>query len=123
MEIERLEYKVVLEAPPDTEILARTAHLDMATAAYLTALTRYPKRNVQLRHGARVVRQHDGEPQPEPPKGPDVKAWSAHLIGGKRLRLVGYLEAATEAAAAETAVSLFRLSEPERRRLAVARRR
>lgn len=123
MEIERLEYQVVLEASPDTEILARTAHLDMATAAYLAALTRYSKRNVQLRHGSRIVRRHDGEPHPEPPKGPDVKAWSAHLIGGKRLRLVGYLEAATEAAATEAAVSLFGLSELERRRLAIARRR
>src|SRR5262245_1417107 len=36
-----------------------------------------------------TLKRHDGEPKPAPPPEPDVKSWSAHLIGGKRMQLMG----------------------------------
>jgi hypothetical protein len=47
----------------------------------------YPLRNVQLRQGEQVVQRHDGKPKPEPPKDPNLKKWSAHLIWAIRARL------------------------------------
>jgi hypothetical protein len=109
----------------DTEVLARIAHLDLAGPAYSAAVLRYPKRNVQLRHGARIIERHDGEP-PRPPlveRDPNLKSWSAHLIGGKKMQLLGYIEAVSEAAALERAVVLFSLDDAQRKRLAVNPRR
>jgi hypothetical protein len=39
-----------------------------------------------LRQGARIIKQHLGEPVPAPlvkPDDPNLKRWSAHLIGGR----------------------------------------
>jgi len=41
-------------------VLARAASLDVASAAYMAAVLKYPKRNLALRHGARIVKRHDG---------------------------------------------------------------
>jgi hypothetical protein len=62
---------------PDTEGLGRLASLDIAGAAYLQAIVEHLLRNIQFRQGARIIKRHDGEP----PKGPNLKSWSAHLIG------------------------------------------
>jgi len=61
-----------------------------------------------------ILRRHDGEPRPEPPPDPIWRRWSAHLIGGKKMALLGFIEAVTEAAAIETAVALFERSRTER---------
>jgi hypothetical protein len=53
MELECLEYKIVMEDRRDTEVLGRLANLHMATAAYMAAIARYPKRNITLRQGTR----------------------------------------------------------------------
>jgi len=45
MELESLEFKVVMDDGPDTEVLARAASLDIASAAYLAAVLKHPKRN------------------------------------------------------------------------------
>jgi hypothetical protein len=67
----------------------------------------------------RIIKRHDGELKPEPPKDPNLKRWSAHLIGGKEMQLLGFVEAVSEPAAIESAVALFALDEQKRRRLAV----
>jgi hypothetical protein len=68
MEREALDYKIVMDDGPDTEVLGRLASLDIASAAYLQALVKYPQRNVQLRQGEHTIKRHDGEPKPESPK-------------------------------------------------------
>ena len=107
----------------DTEILARPASLDIAAAAYMAAVAKHLLRNVQLRQGAQVIKRHDGEPQPEPPRDPNLKSWSVHLIGGKKMQSLGWVEAVSEAAAIERAVVLFALNDERRKRLAVNLRR
>jgi hypothetical protein len=123
MEYESLDYEIVMDDGPNTEVLGRLASLDIASAAYLQATVKYPLRNVQLRQGAHIIKRHDGEPKPEPPKDPNLKSWSAHLIGGKKMQLLGFVEAVSEPAAIETAVALFKLDDQKRRRLAVNLRR
>jgi hypothetical protein len=86
---------------------------------------KYPNRNVYLRHGARIIERHDGEP-PAPPlvqRDPNLRSWSAHLIGGRKMQLLGYLEAVSETAAIERAVVLYGLDDQKRTRLAVNLRR
>jgi hypothetical protein len=95
MEHESLDYKIMMDDGPDTEVLGRLASLDIASAAYLQAIVKYPLRNVQLRQGEQIIKRHDGEPKPEPPKDPNLKRWSAHLIGGKKMQLLGFVEAVT----------------------------
>jgi hypothetical protein len=70
---------------PDVEMLGRLAYLKLASAAYL-AVVKYPLRNIQHRQGARIINRRDGEPRPEPPPDPNLKSWSAHLIGGKKMQ-------------------------------------
>jgi hypothetical protein len=105
---------------PDTQVLAWIAHLDLAGPAFLAAVFKYPKRNIALRQGARIIKRHDGEPAPPRlvERDPNLKSWSAHLIGGKKMQLLGYLEAVNEAAAIEQAVVLFSLDDERRKRLA-----
>ena len=122
MEIESLEFKVVMDDGPDTEVLARAASLDIASAAYMAAVARHPNRNVQLRHGMRIVNRHDGEPKPEPPRDPNLRSWSAHLIGGSKMQLLGFVEAVDEAGAIDAAAALFGIDGARRKRLAVNRR-
>jgi hypothetical protein len=126
MEHESLIFKIVMEDGPDLEILARVSALDVAGSAYMASIAKYPKRNIQLRHGARIIERHDGAPLPPPPiepRDPNLKSWSAHLIGGKKMQLLGYLEAVSEPAAIERAVVLFNLDDERRKRLAVNLRR
>jgi hypothetical protein len=123
MEHESLEFKIVMDDGKDVEVLARVASLDITSAAYLQAIVKYPLRNIQLRQGARIIKRHDGEPTPELPKAPSLNSWSAHLIGGKKMQLLGTLEAVSEAAAIEAAVALFGLDDQKRSRLAVNLRR
>ncbi|MBO0753780.1 MAG: hypothetical protein J2P53_16800 [Bradyrhizobiaceae bacterium] len=61
--------------------------------------------------------------RPEPPKDPNLRSWSAHLIGGKKMQHLGYVEAVTEAAAIEAAVALFGLNDERKKRLAINLRR
>ena len=37
-------------------MLGRLARLDMTTAAYMAAIARYPKRNIALRDGGRIIK-------------------------------------------------------------------
>jgi hypothetical protein len=103
MEHESLEYKIVMEDGQNTEV--RPARWPRhRSSAYLAAVTKHPNRNLALRQGARVIKQHDGEPKPEPPRDPNLKSLSACLIGGQAQ--VGHVEAADERAAIEAAVAL-----------------
>ena len=47
---------------PDTEVLARAASLDIASAAYMAAVLKHPKRNLALRHGARIIKATRASP-------------------------------------------------------------
>jgi hypothetical protein len=123
METENFQYEIVMDDGPDTEVLGRLAHLELASAAYQAAVFKYPLRNIQLRQGAQIIKRHDGEPRPAPPPDPNLKSWSAHLIAGKKLQLLGYLEAVSEGAAIDAAVALFNLDDQKRKRLAVNLRR
>jgi hypothetical protein len=123
MERESLEYKIVMDDGGDTEALGLLASLDLAGAAYMAAVAKYPDRNIALRQGARIIKQHLGEPKPEPPRDPNARSWSAHLIGGRKMELLGTVEAVSEAAAIEKAVVLFGLDDHKRKRLAVNLRR
>jgi hypothetical protein len=89
MEHESLDYKIVMDDGSDTEVLGRLADLDIAGAAYLRAIVKYPLRNVRLCQGEQIIKRHNGEPKREPPKDPNLKRWSAHLIGGKKMQLLG----------------------------------
>jgi hypothetical protein len=51
METERLEYKLVMDDGPDTEVLGQVAHLEIGAAAFMAAVAKFPNRNIQLRHG------------------------------------------------------------------------
>jgi hypothetical protein len=119
METGNLQYEIVMEDGPDAEVLGRLAHLELASAAYQAAVVKYTLRNIQLRQGAQIIKRHDGEPKPEPPRDPNLKSWSAHLIGGKKMQHLGYVEAVSEAAAIEAAVALFGLNDERRKRLAI----
>ena len=123
MELESLEFKVVMDDAPDTEVLARAASLDIGSAAYMAAVLRYPKRNLALRHGARIIKRHDSEPKPEPLRDPNLRSWSAHLIGGSKMQLLGFVEAVDEAGAIDAAAALFRIDGARRKRLSVNLRR
>jgi hypothetical protein len=72
-----------------------------------------------------IIKRHDGEPKPEPPVEPDpnLRSWSVHLLGGKKMQSLGVIEALSEAAAIERAVVLFALDDERRKRLAVNLRR
>jgi hypothetical protein len=119
MELESLDYKIVMEDGRDTEVLGRLAHLDMATAAYMAAIVRYPKRNIALRHGAHIIKRNDGEPRPEPRRDPNARSWSVYFIGGKRMERLGIVDALDETKAIEAAAEVFRLDNLRRKRLAV----
>jgi len=119
MELESLEYRVVMEDGRDTEVLGRLANLHLATAAYMAAIARFPTRNIALRHGARIIRRNDGEPKPEPRRDPKARSWSVHFIGGKRMERLGTVEAVDETTAIDTAAALFGLDKLRRKRLAV----
>jgi hypothetical protein len=121
MEHESLNFKIVVDDGPNTEVLARLAHLDLAGPAYRAAVLKYPKRNIALRHGARIIERHEGEPPPAPliQRDPNLKSWSVSLIGGKKIQSLGVIEAVSEASAIERAVSLYGLDDQKRTRLAV----
>jgi len=89
----------------------------------MAAVARHPHRNVQLRHGMRIVKRYEAMPRPEPPRDPNLRSWSAHLIGGKKMQLLGFVEAVSEPAAIEAAVTVFGLDDTKRNRLAVNLRR
>jgi hypothetical protein len=121
MEREQLDYTIVMENGPHTEVLGRVRDLDFGAAVYTAAVTRFPKRNIQLCLGERVIKRHDGEPPKPPPVpvDPNMKTWSVHLIGGRKMESYGYVEAISEEAAIEAAVAKFRLDDQKRKRLAV----
>jgi hypothetical protein len=121
MRTEQLEYTIALDDGPDTDVLGRLAHLDLATAAYTAAVARHPNRNVRLLQGEQIIRRHDGEPKavPETPTDPNMKNWAVHLIAGKKMQHLGYVQAIGEQAAVEVAVEKFGLDDQKRRRLTV----
>lgn len=127
MEYGELEYKVVMEdesfdgkPPSNSEVLGRLAHLALATAAFWAAVAQFPKRNIDLRHGARIIRQHKGAPKPPPAEPIDyaLPLWRVVILRGKGEEL-GTVRAKDEASAREAAIERFGLNELRQKRLAV----
>jgi hypothetical protein len=124
MEIEKLKYKIVMDDGPDTVVLARLADLDLGAAAFMAATLKYPKRNVQLRQGARIIKRHGDEPKPEPSAlDPRLSDWNASLIRGAKLAFKGTIMARDEASAIKQAIAQFNLTADQARRLVVSLRR
>jgi DNA repair photolyase len=55
MELEKFEYKIVMDDGADTVVLALLADLELGTAAFTAAVAKYPKRNVHLRQGVHII--------------------------------------------------------------------
>jgi hypothetical protein len=72
-----------------------------------------------------IIERHEGEPPPPPLilRDPNLKSWSAHMIGGRKMQLLDYIEVVDETAAIERAVVLFAIDDERRKRLAVNLRR
>jgi len=105
----------VIDDGPDIEVLARAASLVIVSATYLAAVTRFVRRNVQFRHGARIIKRHDGGP-PEPPAGPqNLRSSPVRLIGSKKMQLRGFVEAVAEPAATAAAITMFGIDAEQRR--------
>ncbi len=121
MERAKLEYDVVINAGPDTEVRSRVRDFDFGAAVYMAAVAKFPNRNIYLRRGAQVIKKPEGEPkpQPAPPVDPNLKSWSVHLIGGRKMQHLGFVQAADAKAAMIVAGDKFELSPERRKRLAV----
>lgn len=117
--IEAGEYVVVLEEGADLRVLACAEHLDVAAAAYMAALSRYPKENVDLRYRTRVVKRHEGAPKPESVIDPALPDWDVRIIRGSRMDFRGTVMAADEVAAKDRAIEHFSLNGEEVKRLVV----
>jgi ABC-type branched-subunit amino acid transport system substrate-binding protein len=118
MEHESLIFKIVMEDGRDLEVLARVSALDIAGSAYIASIAKYPKHNVQLRHGARMIERRWCAPPPLlVERKPNLRSWSAYLIGGKKMQLLGVIEALSEEAAIERTVVPFSLDDARRKRL------
>jgi hypothetical protein len=104
----------VIKNGPHSEVLGRVRDVDFGA--------KFPKRNIQLELGERVIKRHEGEPPKPPPVpvDPNMKTWSVHMIGGRKAQHLGYVQAASEVAATEAAVEKFGLDDQSRRRLAVS---
>jgi hypothetical protein len=122
MERGDLDYKVVMDDGPDSELLGRVRDLEFGFMVFTAAVAKHPDRNIQLRQGTRIIKRHDGEPEPVPsvPVDPNLKSWSVNLIGGRKMQHLGFIHAASETAAIEVAVEKFELTELQRKRLAVS---
>jgi hypothetical protein len=57
----------VTENGPHSEVLGRVRDLDFGAAVYMAAVAKFPKRNIQLHLGERIIKRHDGEPPPPEP--------------------------------------------------------
>lgn len=62
-----LEFKIVMDdesfdgkPPSNSEILGRVRDLDFGFAVFTAAIAKYPFRTIYLRHGARIIRKHEG---------------------------------------------------------------
>ena len=122
MEVEKLEYKIVMDDGADTVVLARLAELELCALAYMAVLARHPARNVYLRHGGRIIKQNLGEPKPPAPP-PEIRqlGWEVRIIRGSRMDFRGTVIAKNEDEAKEQAIDRFKLNSEEVKRLVVNR--
>ena len=121
MEVEKLEFKIIMDDGADAVVLARLADLELGAAAFMAALAKHPARNVYLWQGARIIKQNLGEPKPETetPVDPNLKSWSVNLIGGRKMEHLGFVLAADLESAVATASEKFTLTPERRKRLMV----
>ncbi|MBO0754424.1 MAG: hypothetical protein J2P54_01070 [Bradyrhizobiaceae bacterium] len=118
-----LEYKFVMEDGADTMCSAGWPVLTSpAPPSYRrSSSTRFAI--CSFARVPRIIKRHDGEPKLEPPKDPNLKSWSAHLIGGSKMQHLGFVEGVNETGAIDAAVALFGLDDQKRRRPPVNLRR
>jgi hypothetical protein len=110
-----------MEDGSDIEVLGRVRDFDFGAAVYMAAAAKYPDGNIQLRKGEQIIKRHDGEPKPEPetPTDPNMKNWSVHLIGGRKMQHLGFVLAGDTESAVAVAAEKFGLTDERRKRLAV----
>jgi hypothetical protein len=118
MEREKLEYDVVRDDGPDTELLGRVRDLDFGAAVYMAAVAKFPNRNIQLRQGERIIKRH-GAPKPAPsaPADPNLKIWSVYLIRGRKMEHLGFVQATDAESAVIVAGERFKVPPEKRKRL------
>jgi hypothetical protein len=63
MEHESLEFKIVMDDGPHSEVLGCVRELEFGFAVFTAAVAKYPKRNIHLRKGVRIINQHIGVPR------------------------------------------------------------
>jgi hypothetical protein len=119
--MDKLEYDIVMDGGPDTELLGCVRDLDFGAAVYM-AVAKYPNRDIQLRRGERVIKRHNGEPKPVPVP-PNLKNWRFHLIRGTQMEWLGSVDASDETSATQRAIEMFALTDEHPRRLAINLRR
>jgi hypothetical protein len=117
-----LDFEIIMEGNPDSEVLGRLADLELGAAAFMAAVAKYSDRNIRLLQGERIIRRHDGDPAPtpEPPTDPNLKSWSVNLIGGRKMQHLGFVLAADAESAVIVAAERYELSPEKRKRLAVS---
>jgi hypothetical protein len=119
MKYEKFEYNVVIDNGHESEVLGRLRDLEFAAAVYMAAVVKYPKRNIRLLQGERIIKRHDGEPAPEPPTDPNLRTWSVSLIAGRKMQHLGFVLAADADSAVIVAAERYELSPEKRKRLVV----
>ncbi len=80
MEHEGLQYKVVMDDGPDTEVLGRLTHIELADAAFVAAV------RLELRHGSRDP--HQGRPR-SGIRGRSAPSYALHYRGSLLLMICG----------------------------------
>jgi len=116
------EYVIVMEEGADTRVLARMEHYELTGPAWMAAVFKFPKENLQLRKKAQIMKRHDGAPKPEPqPSAPDLNLldWDVNLIIGAANKFQGTVMARDHQSALDAAIERFRLKDWQIKRLMV----
>ena len=57
-------------------------------------MAKFPRRNIEFRHGAQIIKRHEGESVPAPPVYPLLPDWKVRIIRGSRMDFWGVIVAA-----------------------------
>ena len=120
--IEEGEYLIVMEEGSNTRVLARVEHYELIGPAWMAAVFKFPKENLQLRKKAQIMKRHDGAPEPDPPPAapdPNLLDWDVNLIIGAANKFQGTVMARDHQSALDAAIERFRLKDWQIKRLMV----
>jgi hypothetical protein len=112
----------VMEEGPDTRVLARVEHYELVGPAWMAAVFKFPRENLQLRKRAQILKRHNAAPKPgRQPSAPDPNLldWDVNLIIGAANKFQGTVMARDQQSAIEAAIERFRLKHWQIKRLIV----